>query len=347
MSDRGFMFKIIFSSFVIALTMTGCSDKAKNVSDSNVAATATESDGTVALKEVSFLPYWVTNAQFAGYYVGKEMGFYKKHGIKLNIIPYQPFITSDDLIKDGKTDFAALWLASAIELKESGADIINIAQFSSRSSLMLVTKKKSGINSLQDMNGKKVGIWIGFELQPKVLFRKFQLDVKIIQIGSTNNLFLMDGVDITTANWFDEYNSIINSGYNPDELNTFFFADNGLNFLEDGIYCLSNKLKKDPKLCSDFVQATIEGWMYAFDNPEEAVEIVVNYAKEAKQPVNRTHQRWMINRYRDLYIPKGQTTINTALSEKDYQFVADVLDENGLITLVPSYDDFYQPVIKH
>jgi NitT/TauT family transport system substrate-binding protein len=212
---------------------------------------------------------------------------------------------------------------------------------------MLVTKKKSGINTLQDMNDKKAGIWDGFELQPRVLFNRYHLDVKIIRIGSTNNLFLMDGVDITCANWFDEYDAIINSGINPDELNTFFFADYGLNFLEDGIYCLSNKLTKDPKLCSDFVHATLEGWMYAFNNPKMAIDLVVKHAQKSKLPVNRTHQQWMLDRYKDLYIPKGKTTINTVLSRKDFESVGNVLKESGLITQIPSYEDFYQPVIKH
>ncbi|MFZ4547210.1 MAG: ABC transporter substrate-binding protein, partial [Bacteroidales bacterium] len=234
-----------------------------------------------------------------------------------------------------------------IELKASGTDIVNIAQLSSRSSLMLLTKKKSGIRTLQDMNGKKAGIWNGFELQPKALFNKYHLNVEIVPIGSTNNLFLMGGVDITNANWFDEYHSIINSGFNPDELNTFFFADYGLNFLEDGIYCLSDKMKKEPGLCADFVNATLEGWMYAFNNPEKAIDIIIKNAKMANNPVNRVHQRWMLDRYKDLYIIKGKTSINNNLSEKDYHFVGQVLKDNGLIKQIPDFKHFYQPVSKH
>ncbi len=329
---------------VMAITIMSCNGKMKKESNSGIKSGIAASGNAGKLREVTFLPYWVTNAQFAGYYVAQEMGIYKKYGIDLKIIPYQPFITSTDLIKDGKADFAALWLVNALELEASGADIVNIAQLSSRSSLMLVTKKKSGIKTLKDMNGKRAGIWSGFELQPKALFNKYHLDVKIVPIGSTNNLFLMDGVEITNANWFDEYHSIINSGFNPDELNTFFFADYGLNFLEDGIYCLSDKLKNDPKLCADFVNATLEGWMYAFNNPDKAIDIVMNYAQKAKLPANRIHQRWMLDRYKDLYIPKGKTAINTALSEKDFYFVANVLKKSGLIKQVPSYDNFYQPV---
>ena len=198
-----FLPKAIIGSYMVLL-LFGCKSKL-SYTETPIAEQGLNGIDTVPkLHTITFLPYWVAGAQFAGYYVAEEMGIYKKYGIKLSVIPYQPFITSTDLIKEGKADFAALWLSNAIQLKVLGTDIVNIAQLSSRSSLMLVAKKKSGIKSLQDMNGKKAGIWSGFELQPNALFKKFDLKVKMIPIGSTNNLFLMDGVDITTANWFDE-----------------------------------------------------------------------------------------------------------------------------------------------
>ncbi len=302
---------------------------------------------TKKIREVTFLPYWVTTAQFAGYYVADEKGIYEKYGLKVNIIPFKPFVTSTDLIKNGEADFAALWLVNAIELKASGVDIVNIAQPSSRSSLMLLTKKKSGIDSVEKMNGKKAGIWSGFELQPKAFFNKYKVDVEIIPIGSTNNLFLLDGVEITNANWFDEYHSLINSGYDPEDLNIFFFADHGLNFLEDGIYCLAETMRNDPQLCIDFIRATLEGWRYAFAHREEALDIVIGRAKHDLQPVNRIHQGWMLDRYKDLYLPEGKQEFNNHLSETDYLFVGKVLKDNHLISEIPDFDQFYHPSIKN
>jgi NitT/TauT family transport system substrate-binding protein len=296
------------------------------------------------LRQIKVLPYWVPTAQFAGYYMADETGIYEKYGIKVTIIAFEPFVTPTDLMKEGKVDFAPLWLVNAIELRASGTDIVNIAQPSTRSSLMLITKKTSGINTLEDMNGKRAGIWSGFELQPKALFRKYHLDVKIIPIGSTNNLFLMDGVDITIANWFDEYHSILNSGLNADEINTFFFADYGLNFLEDGIYCLSSTMKNDPELCANFVKATFEGWMAAFNNPDKAIDIVIKRAENARLPVNRVHQKWILDRYRDLYLKEGDHPFNTILKQEDYQTIGNILVESGLINELPNFNDFYKPV---
>ena len=298
------------------------------------------------IREVTFLPYWVSPAQFAGYYVSLKKGIYEKYNLKVNIIQYKPFITSIDLIAKGEADFAALWLANAIQLKACGVDIVNIAQPSSRSSLMLITKKKSGIDSIEKMNGKRAGIWNGYEMQPKALFNKFNVDVEIVPIGSTNTLFLMDAVEITNANWFDEYHSILNSGYNPDELNTFFFADYGMNFLEDGIYCLSDLAKKEPDVCIDFINATLDGWRYAFNHKQETLDIVVKIAKDYNLPVNKIHMEWTLDRYKDLYLPEGKTEFNNILQEKDYQLVGKVLKGDNIINEIPDFNEFYQPLIK-
>ncbi len=331
---------------IAVLLAAGCGSRNGKEAGDGVSGdpiTATGSDEN--LRTVSFLPYWVTTVQFAGYYVAAEKGFYARHRIHLNILPYRSTVTPDSLLRQGKADFAALWLVNAIRMKASGTDLVNIAQLSSRSSLMLITKKKSGIAEPEQMNGKRAGIWSGFEMQPRAFFKKYHLDVEIVPIGSTNTLFLLDGVEITNANWFDEYHSIINAGYNPDELNTFFFADYGLNFLEDGIYCMNGLLQKDPGLCRDFVEATLEGWEYAFSHPEETLEIVKRYAIAARQPVNRSHQQWMLDRYRDLYLPKGKTKPATVLAQQDYDFACNVLKESEQISSMPAFADFWKPVI--
>ena len=335
-------------SLLIALTTgmmlfltNGCNHKSSQESTGTIDQSVNPESDTTKLRKISFLPYWVANAQFAGYYVAKEKGIYQKYGLDVEIIPFDPFHTSIRLMQKRKADFAAIWLLNAIQAKAEGTNIVNIAQFSTRSSLMLVTKKSSGINTLQDMNNKRAGIWNGYEMQPKSLFKKYDLNVEIVPIGSTNNLFLNDGVEITNASWFDEYHSIINAGYDPDELNTFFFADYGLNFLEDGIYCLSEVRMKEPELCTAFVKATAEGWVRAFHNPHEALDLVIEYARRSNLPVNRIHQKWMLDRYRDLYYSEGHTT--TYLNEKDYLFAAGVLKDNGLIDEIPVFKEFYIP----
>ena len=186
------------------------------------------------LKKVCFIPQWVPQAQFAGYYVAYERGIYRKYGIDLSIITGGPARKPSDLLRKRTVDFATFWLSTGIQMRDEGIKVINIAQMMQRSALMLVAKKSSGINSPQDMNGKKVGLWSPiFQVQPKAFFRKYNLDVRVIRQSYSVNLFLRDGVDVASAMWYNEYHTILNSGLNSDELTTFFFHEHGLNFPED------------------------------------------------------------------------------------------------------------------
>ena len=297
------------------------------------------------LKKITFVPHWVPQAQFAGFYVANDLGFYKKHGIDLTIITGGPKVSSSTLLEEGKVDFGLMWLSNAVQLKARKARIVNIAQLVNRSALMLVSKKSSGIKTPLDMEGKKIGIWGGdFQIQPMAFFKKYKLNVRTIMQGNSINLFFFDGIDVTTAMWYNEYHTIINSGFNKDELNTFFFSDYGLNFPEEGIYCSEDFYNNNPEICKSFVQATFEGWKYSFEHPEEAVGIILKHIKKANLPVNKAHQQWMLQRMKDLIFPNKKMEQFENLAKENYMLVADKLKEGGLIKEIPAYDKLYKPV---
>jgi len=296
--------------------------------------------GQMPLRQASFIPLWLPQAQFAGYYVALERGIYRRHGIDLTILPGGPDQPVSKALQEGQAEFGTLWLSTAIRLRAHGAAIVGAAQVIQRSSLMLVAKKSSGIHRPSDLNGKKVGVWEGdFLLQPQAFFKQYNLDVQVVPQASTVNLFLRDGVSAAVAMWYNEYHTILNSGIDADELTTFFFSDHNLNFPEDGIYCRADV---DRALCEEFVQASLEGWQDAFAHPEEALDIVMAYRARHHLPASRTHQRWMLARMRDVILPKDATAALGALRPQDYDRVAQALRENGWIDRVPDFASFYQ-----
>ncbi|UCC38996.1 MAG: ABC transporter substrate-binding protein [Candidatus Aminicenantes bacterium] len=297
------------------------------------------------LKKASFVPLWFPQAQFGGYYVAYEQGFYEKYGIDLDILTGGSERSATDFLGSHKVDFAVVWLSDAIQRRAKGMKLVNIAQIIQRSALMFIAKKSSRIKTPQDINGKKVGLWRGdFQLQPRAFFRKYNLDVKIIpQSLSTDyiNLFLMDAVDVTTAMWYNEYHFILNSGINPDELIAFFFHDYGLNFPEDGLYVLEDTLRKDPELCRGFVKASLEGWQYAFEHPDKALDIILEYMRKVHVPANRVHQKWMLARMKDIIIPQSKSVPLGTLLREDYERGAQMLKDNDLIIKIPLFESFY------
>jgi NitT/TauT family transport system substrate-binding protein len=298
------------------------------------------------LKKAIFIPQWVPQAQFAGYYVALEKGIYRKHGLDLSILSGGPQSPSLDLLKEGKADFATLWLSTGIQARTQGVRLVNIAQMVQRSALMLVAKKSSGIRTPQDLNGRKVGLWGPiFQVQPRAFFRKYNLEVKVIPQSFSVNLFLRDGVDAASAMWYNEYHTILAAGFNPDELTTFLFHEHGLNFPEDGIYVLEDRFHQDPQLCRSFVKASIEGWEQAFLDPRETLDMVMKNLKREYIPATRVHQKWMLERMKDLMLPRDASPPAGKLLLQDYDRVATGLHGNGLIGEIPDFTTFYREVV--
>lgn len=309
------------------------------------------------LTKVTFIPQWVPQAQFAGYYVALETGIYKEYGLDVEIISGGPERSSADYLKNRKADFASLWLVSSLDLCSQGVEVINLAQIVQRSALMLIAKKSSEILKPEDLNGRKVGLWgPPFATQPKILFQ--QQEIKVIPLRQTYsiNLFLRDGVAAVSAMWYNEYHSILSAGINSDELTTFFYADYNLNFPEDGIYVLKQTWQQHPAMCRTFVNASIKGWHKAFANPELTLDITMRNLKKEHITSNRAHQKWMLERMHDIILPQNQKNNQRPnscqnrsseqigkLDQKDFQRVTNHLKQVGIIKNAPDFKTFHQP----
>jgi NitT/TauT family transport system substrate-binding protein len=298
-------------------------------------------NGETGLTSCNMIPLWSPQAQFAGYYVALEKGFYRKHGIDMTILRGGPACSGCDYLRDGRADFAILWLTTAIRQCDDGLRLVHLSQIIPRSSMMLVAKKSMNITKPSDMNGKKVGLWGGdLAIPPHAFFKKYELQVKEIPQSYTVNLFLRGGVDIASAMWYNEYHTILNTGIDPEELDVFSLSDYGLNFPEDGLYMLEAAYKKNPILANACVKASLEGWQYAFEHPEEALDIVIRYMREAKISANRIHQKWMLSRMQDLIMPVLEERNYGRLKRPDFDSVSSFLIQTGLINETPDYDLF-------
>jgi NitT/TauT family transport system substrate-binding protein len=207
--------------------------------------------------------------------------------------------------------------------------------------MMLISRKRAGIRRLEDMNGKRVGLWSGdLSIPYRTLFANRGIRVQEIPQSGTVNLFLRGGVDVTSAMWYNEYHVILNSGVDSDELNTVFLQNEGIAFPEDGLYTLEKTVKKDPALVDAFVTASREGWQYSFAHPDEALDIVIKYMHQAQLPANRIHQKWMLERMRDLILNRKNQSADGALDKNDYEAVAKAMQHERLIQHYPDFTTF-------
>ena len=298
-------------------------------------------------KSISLMVQWFPQAQFAGYIVAHEKGFYDEAGIDATILFSDGTDSPLQEVLDKRIEFCTGWLSQTIKIRSENKPIINICQILQKSSLMLVAKKESGIETAKDFEDKIVSNWGGdFSIQPIAFFQKQNIQPEVIPQSFRIDGFLVGAIDVTLAMYYNEYHKILQAGIDEDELVTFFFTDYDLNFPEDGIYCREETLQNDPEMCKNFIDATIKGWAYAFQNKEETLDIVMKYCREYHMQTNRSHQRWMLGAIETAVTyqvgddPKNWGT----LKENDYYTVAKELLNQKLITTIPAYKDFYKDV---
>ncbi|MDX1062146.1 ABC transporter substrate-binding protein [Sinorhizobium medicae] len=275
-----------------------------------------------AADKVTLQLKWVTQAQFAGYYVAKDKGFYEEEDLDVEIKPGGPDIAPAQVIAGGGADVIVDWMPSALATREKGVPLVNIAQPFKKSGMMLTCLKESGVKSPEDFKGKTLGVWFFGNEYP---FLSWMAHLKIPTDGGADGVtVLKQGFNVDpliqkqaaciSTMTYNEYWQVIDAGIKPEDLVTFQYEDQGVATLEDGLYVLEDKLKdeafKDKMV--KFVRASMKGWKYAEENPDEAADIVLENDSTGAQ--TEKHQKRMMGE-----VAKLTAGSNGALDEADYK----------------------------
>ena len=255
------------------------------------AAIAVGLGGTSAIADghansVSLQLQWVTQAQFAGYYVALDKGFYEAEGLDLTILAGGPDIAPPQVLAGGGADAMLNWMPSALAAREKGLPVVNIAQPFKKSGLMLTCWKDTGITKVEDFRGKTIGVWffgneypfLSWMSQVGIPTEGGADGVTVLKQGFNVDPLLNREADCISTMTYNEYGQVIDAGVNPDELVTFKYEEQGVATLEDGIYVLEENLNDQvfvDKMVR-FVRASMEGWKYAEANAEEAAGIILD-----------------------------------------------------------------------
>ena len=230
---------------------------------------------------------WVTQAQFAGYYVAKDKGFYDEENLEVTIQPGGPDIAPTQVLAGGGADVTVEWMPAALAAREKGLPIVNIAQPFKSSGMMLTCLKESGVTDpATDFKGKTLGVWFFGNEYP---FLSWMAHLGVPTAGGADGVtVLKQGFNVDpllqkqaaciSTMTYNEYGQVLDAGISPDDLVTFKYEDQGVATLEDGLYTLQATLD-DPAMQDRlvrFVRASMKGWKYAEENPEEAAGIVLD-----------------------------------------------------------------------
>jgi NitT/TauT family transport system substrate-binding protein len=288
--------------------------------------------GAFAADPVTIQLKWVTQAQFAGYYVAKAKGYYKDAGLDVTINPGGPDVAPPQVIAGGGADVIVDWMPSALASREKGVPLVNVSQTFKKSGLELTCRADTGIKSPKDFKGKTLGVWFGGNEYPFLAWMaKLGLKtdgspdgVKVIKQGFNVDPLLQKQADCISTMTYNEYWQVIDAGYKPSQLVVFKYSDEGVATLEDGLYVMEAKLK-DPAFVAKmakFVQASEKGWDYARKNDKEAAKIVLAADTTGAQTLH--HQEQMMGEIAKLLDPN-----NGKLDPKDYERTVSELLSGG------------------
>jgi NitT/TauT family transport system substrate-binding protein len=319
-------------ALVLAVALAACGSN----SDDNKSDGATGSD---SLKPVKLQLQWYADAQFAGYYAAVDQGYYKDEGLDVKIVEGSADIVPIDALSAGDVDYAISWVPKVLGSIEQGAAVTDVAQIFERSATTQISFKDKNITSPADLKGKSVGSWgYGNEWE---LFAGMQKDgvglkdIKLVQQAFDMNGFLAGDIDAAQAMTYNEYAQVLESKnpktgklYTPDDLNVINWNDVGTAMLQDAIWAPSEKLgdKDFADQTVKFIKASIKGWAYVRDHPEEAAKIVT----AAGSQLGESHQLWMTNEVNKLIWPstsgvghvnedQWKQTVEMAMSTKNDQ----------------------------
>lgn len=315
----------------------------KTILSSALALMAAAAATTVqAADDVKLQLQWVTQAQFAGYYVALDKGFYTAEDLNVTILPGGPDIAPPQVLAGGGADAMLNWMPSALAAREKGLPVVNIAQPFKSSGLMLTCWKDTGIKSPADFKGKTIGVWfygneypfLSWMSQEGISTEGGDDGVTVLRQGFNVDPLLQRQADCISTMTYNEFGQVLDAGVSEDELITFKYEDQGVATLEDGIYALEDNLQ-DPAFADKmvrFVRASMKGWKYAEANPGEAANIVLDNDESGAQ--TEAHQVRMMGE-----IAKLTAGSNGTLDPADYERTVATLMAGGsdpVITAKPS-----------
>jgi len=294
-----------------------------------------------AADDVTLQLKWVTQAQFAGYYVAAAKGYYEEEGLNVTILPGGPDVAPTQVIAGGGADVVVDWMPSALAAREKGLALVNIAQPFKSSGMMLTCLKESGVATPADFPDKTLGVWFGGNEYPFLNWmNKLGLKtdgsaggVTVLKQGFNVDPLLQKQAACISTMTYNEYWQVIDAGVKPEDLVTFKYEDEGVATLEDGLYVMEDKLS-DPAFEDKmvrFVRASMKGWKYAEANSDEAAMIVLE--NDATGAQTEAHQKRMMGE-----IAKLTAGSNGALDPADYDRTVAALMSGGsdpVITKAP------------
>ena len=289
-----------------------------------------------------FTPQWTAQAQFAGFYVADAKGFYKEAGLNVSIEHPSSSNPNINRLKMGQCQFITLHLVSAMKFIDEGIQLVNISQHFQQNTQMIVSHKP--LKGIESLRGMKIGHWkSGFSELAFSMNNRYDLNIQWVPFISHINLYISNAIDATMAMSYNEYFQLKIAGQKIQKDQTLYFRDIGYNVPEDGVYTTASFYKTHKQEVEKFAEATRKGWEWAYNNPEETLDIVMMYCQANNVATNRVVQEWMLQECLKVLSNKNSGKRTYTLDPKGLDLANQLMTEGGVIKKNIPYQQITQP----
>lgn len=286
--------------------------------------------GTV--EHVKLRLQWVPQSQFAGYLVAKDLGYYAANNLDVELLPAGPDLKPQVTVAAGTDDIGIGVSNQVITARSNGVPLKIIAQIFQDSANRYVLKRENAINQLTDLRGKKIGLWLGGdEVEFVAMLKTVGMtlnDVQVIPQEFSVVPFLQNQYALSEVTVYNELNEIRSKGYEGEKLQVLSPRDYDAAIVSDMIFTTEGFIKQHPDVVQRFLEASLKGWKYCFENPDKAVDIVLKYNPE----LTRADQVLQLNAVLSLISSAGSQANGIGFMDPEaYQNADRILFDSGQI----------------
>jgi NitT/TauT family transport system substrate-binding protein len=290
-----------------------------------------------AQDKVSVRMKWFHQAQFAGFYIASEKGYYKEANLDVALNPGGPDFPAVQMVAGGSEDFGVTSADQILIARGRDVPVVALAVLYRKSPFVLFSLKSSNIERAEQFAGKRIGVKLGGneELVYRAVLKKAGLDGKNMNETAVKfdmTPLLTGQLDVWPGYVINEVLSAKEKGF---DVNIIWPDSYGINLYADTLFATEKLLREKPDVVKRFVAATLKGWDYAVKNPEEAAKATLKYGNK----LSYEHELAMMKASIPLLLP-DKRPIGT-MDAAEWKRLNDVLAEGGFLKRAVELDKAY------
>ncbi len=227
------------------------------------------------LERVSLQLQWLDQFQFAGYYMAKEKGFYRDVGLDVEIKPYNNSITTVDEVMQHRATYGT-GRSTLLINRSAGDPVIVLAAIFQSSPLVLLSLQRSDLKTTKDFHGKRLmtlpDTTATVAMQAMMSSQGVDLSGMTLLQHSLNLNDLINGnTDLMACYLSNEPYLLEQQGH---AYTVFDPREHGFDFYGDLLFTSEEEAYENPDRTSRFLEASLQGWEYAFEHIQETAELI-------------------------------------------------------------------------